>query len=279
MKRLDKAAEIASQLIGNPYIFGAYGQICTPKYREQVMQSKPSYAEKIEKNCPVLSGKQKTCSGCKYNNKQSFDCRGLTWYVCNQVGISISRVGATTQWKTDSWQEKGLIKDLPDGCAAILFREENDLMQHTGIRNADGLVIDSRGHASGVVANDASKYPWTHYAIPRGADDLIAQDPSEGDELMYKKVKLQSSKTLNMRNAPGTDSAVIGGVPNGEIVEVITSGDWPYVRYAGKSGYVSGQYLIDTDYTPVAVKRIVVKDSKGNIFRPDGEMTIYMEDA
>lgn len=290
MTKMEKAGRIALGLAGYPYIFGAYGQICTPSYRKQVMKNKPSYAEKIERYCPVLSGKQSACTGCQYNGKESFDCRGLTWYALDAVGIKIGRVGATTQWKTDSWKEKGTIDQMPKDRPAIVFRADGDVMQHTGFRLADGRVIDSRGHAYGVLVKDQSNYKWTHYAIPYGADDVFdAPQEQEGDSSMpatYKRVSLKTSKYLNLRAAPGTDSEAIGSVPNGEVVEVLTGGDWPFIRYTGKSGYVSGQYLVDDasivpPEPPTASQtvsgRMVIKDSKGNTFVPDGSFTVSYE--
>ena len=172
MNKVQKAAEFAKALVGCPYIFGAYGKKCTVEYRKSVIETREEYAVKITNNCPVLSGKQRTCSGCKYEGKQSFDCRGLTWYVCDKAGLKISKVGATTQWNTDSWQEKGTINKAPLDKEFVVFRQDDQgIMQHTGFRLADGTVIDARGHSQGVISANENTYEWTHYAIPYGADD------------------------------------------------------------------------------------------------------------
>lgn len=69
------------------------------------------------------------------------------------------------------------------------------------------------------------------------------------EKAMYTgKVKLNESRYLNLRNGPGTDCRVIGSVPNGSMVDVLSaSGDWLFVRYGAASGYVHGAYIGQVD--------------------------------
>ena len=63
---------------------------------------------------------------------------------------------------------------------------------------------------------------------------------------MYKaRVNLNSAKSsLNLRNGPSAKDRVIGSIPHWTIIDVLAEGkDWTYVRYGGKSGYVSTQYI------------------------------------
>ena len=74
---------------------------------------------------------------------------------------------------------------------------------------------------------------------------LAGADVEEGKEmaaLWDAKVVLQSG-WLNLRNGPGEMYRDIGDIPNGAIVEVLVEGEWPFVRFAGKTGYVMGGYL------------------------------------
>lgn len=155
--------------VGDPYIFGARGQICTPNYRRQVAVAKSQYAAQIEKNCPVLSGKQSVCTGCKYNGRKSWDCRGLTAAAVKAVtGRSIMGAGATSQWNDDSnWAAKGEISTMPKGVPVVLFRRNGTTMQHTGYALGDGTYIHAGGHSSGVTRAKLQK-GWTHWAIPVG---------------------------------------------------------------------------------------------------------------
>ena len=46
------------------------------------------------------NNKKDTCEGCPYEGCRMFDCRGFTYWVLQQIGITISGVGATTQYNT-----------------------------------------------------------------------------------------------------------------------------------------------------------------------------------
>lgn len=183
MTKMQLAAQLALELVGGPYVFATTGQTCTVSLRENRMTAKPAYADKIKRYCPALhSGSD--CSACRYNGRRAFDCRGLTFWVCKQAGLKISSVGATTQWTTDSWQERGTIDNLPRDQPVILFKQDDDnpaVMAHTGFGLGDGRAIDARGHASGVVIGSVSSYPWTHWAIPYGGDDPAGNYDAEDD--------------------------------------------------------------------------------------------------
>ena len=123
--------------------------------------------------------------GCEYvfgalgeykNGKQVFDCRGFTWWLLDQVGISISTVGATTQYNTVSdWVERGLSKDIPNlVCNVFKYRESDGKMSHTGMHIGDGIIIHCTSNG-GVKYGSLSDTTWTHYAIPKGlytADEI-----------------------------------------------------------------------------------------------------------
>lgn len=170
--------------LGCPYIFGAAGQTCTPKYRESVIASKPTYADAIRRNCPVLSGKQVACQGCKYNGKPSYDCRGLTRLAVKAAtGRGLQGAGATSQWNDSSnWDIKGAIAAMPDR-PCIVFVAKGNTMSHTGVYIGGGQVIHASGHNAGVISSPMPR-SWTHYAIPVGLEGeitMVLQKGSKGD--------------------------------------------------------------------------------------------------
>ena len=73
---LSKAAtvtEMAVACLGWPYVFGAIGEMCTPKNRDRRVNA--SYPTIVSK-CQVLSGKAKECTGCEWGQGvRMFDCR------------------------------------------------------------------------------------------------------------------------------------------------------------------------------------------------------------
>lgn len=169
-----KVIEAAKSQLGNPYVFGMWGRECTPSVRRQYAGYNPSHKRAIFKACPVLSGKQPNCDGCKWQGKLAFDCRGFIYWCLSQVGIKIKGGGATSQYNTAAnWVWRGEIGDMPDVVCCV-FQRRNGRMQHTGLHIGGGKVIHC---SAGVQWGDTSDKAWTHYAIPAGlytADELAA---------------------------------------------------------------------------------------------------------
>lgn len=182
-----KVIDSAESQLGNPYVFGTWGQKCTTDLRKRYASYNPSHKSNIYKKCPVLSGTQKKCAGCKWENKLAFDCRGFTYWCLKQVGIKITGGGCTSQWNTNAnWLKKGDISKMPNVVCCV-FQYYNGKYQHTGIHVGDGQIIHC---SSGVQTGKISDKGWTHYAIPKGlytedeiklaeaADTATAQEPT-----------------------------------------------------------------------------------------------------
>ena len=158
-------ARIAPECLGWPYVFGAWGELCTPaNRRKRVRDDHPT----IRSACQVLSGKSGSCDGCKWypggKNVRMYDCRGFTAWLCQQVGITLSGGGATGQWNdTANWMRRGDIGDMPN-VVCCLFKRVDNKMEHTGMHIGDGRVI----HCSHNVEEGTTSKGWTHYAIPKG---------------------------------------------------------------------------------------------------------------
>ena len=169
-----KVIEAAKSQLGNPYVFGMWGRECTPSVRRQYAGYNPSHKRAIFKACPVLSGKQPSCDGCKWQGKLAFDCRGFTYWCLSQVGITIKGGGATSQYNTAAnWLQRGEVGDMPDVVCCV-FQRRNGKMQHTGLHIGGGKIIHC---SAGVQWGDTSDKVWTHYAIPAGlytAEEIAA---------------------------------------------------------------------------------------------------------
>ena len=170
-----KAAEAC---MGWPYVWGAYGQNCTPAKRLAFMNRDSigaKDAEMIRKRCQQLSGTKAACDGCKYfpggERTLICDCRGFTRWLLQQVGISLQGAGATSQWNTAAnWAEKGLIKDMPRDRVCCVFKQVNGkTMEHTGMYTGNGVIIHCSVEVKKSTPEDKS-WGWTHYAIPNGLD-------------------------------------------------------------------------------------------------------------
>ena len=164
---LSKAAtvtEMAVACLGWPYVFGAIGEMCTPKNRDRRVNA--SYPTIVSK-CQVLSGKAKECTGCEWGQGvRMFDCRGFTYWLLKQVDIKISTVGATTQYaEAAAWDMRGEIRGMPAGAVCCVFKDKNGTKTHTGMHIGGGQII----HCSGTVKRGkTSDNGWTHFGIPKG---------------------------------------------------------------------------------------------------------------
>lgn len=197
-----KIAQYALDNVGGPYIFGGTAKECTPSYRRARINQYPEYEAKITKNCPVLSGKQSTCDGCKYQGKKAHDCAQLTRYAAQAAGLTLPS-GATSQWNKGDWALKGEIGTLPRGVVSFVYKESGGKMQHTGIYLGDGTVADSRGHDYGVLHKSVDSYKWTHWAILNGMElpsgvfpDKIPDSSAESQDSAAVQLKL-GDRTLS----------------------------------------------------------------------------------
>ena len=215
-----KIIEAAKSQLGNPYVFGMWGRECTPSVRRQYAGYNPSHKRAIYKACPVLSGKQPSCDGCKWQGKLAFDCRGFTYWCLSQVGITIKGGGATSQYTTAAnWAQRGDIGDMPDVVCCV-FQRRNGRMQHTGIHIGGGKVIHC---SNGVQWGDTSDKAWTHYAIPSGlytAEEIAAAgkpDTSKPTESVVFNLRRGSkgadvTKLQTALNALGYDCGAADGI-------------------------------------------------------------------
>ena len=153
---------------GWPYVFGAWGQKCTPNNRRAQKKADIS-------GCQVLNGSKASCAGCKWNLPvRMFDCRGFTGWCLEQFGIKISRTGATSQWNGDYWVAKGTIDTIPEDVLVCLFypdSEDKSKMAHTGF----GYKGQTCECSKGVQHFDKRKSKWTHWAIPKGIDGTVPE--------------------------------------------------------------------------------------------------------
>lgn len=214
---------------GCGYIWGATGQTLTEKSLQQLMARYPSHInEQVAR---------------RWLGKQVFDCASFVRLAMSQVGIKMVS-GASSQWKSDIWEEKGTIDTLPRDKVCCLYRASANAnpMQHTGVYLGDGYEIDARGTKSGVVYGKISAYPWTHWAIPKG---LYQNQGSEDIKqvLFQGKIVANSGSTVNMRASASTSSAKIVAMPIGSTVDVTKELDgWYEIIYNGKSGYVMSKF-------------------------------------
>lgn len=232
-----EACEKALSLVGQGYIYGAKGQICSLEFRQQQADQYPEQAENI-------LGK-----GAKWDGMPVWDCAQLTRAAAAAGGVTLVS-GATSQWTKTDWEKTGEIESIPEGETLFLYRRQNGSatkMQHTGLALGDGTCVHARGTAYGVVRQAVEEYPWTHWARPKWPEEGQGDDEPEviGD-MVQAKVTGPAGETVNLRSMPSKSGTVKERVRVGEIVSAGESKNgWRSVAYNGTIGYMMAEYLQD----------------------------------
>lgn len=178
----------------------------------------------------------------KWIGKPVWDCASLVREAMKLVGISMAS-GATSAWNKTNWAKRGTINTLPKNQIAILYRQDGDKMQHTGVYLGDGTVVDARGSSAGVLHTKIEQYKWTHWGQPEGL--ITGLDNAEVIEVKYYgKVVASSGSTVNLRASRSTSSERIAKIPVGVTIEVIEeSGEWCKINYKTYTGYMMSQFI------------------------------------
>lgn len=242
MTKSEMIREAALAMRGCPYVYGGTGQKCTPAYRRQQAEQYPTMANAIRKNCPVLSGKQETCDGCKYQGKKAYDCAQVTRISARAAELTLPS-GASSQWNKGDWAQKGAIDTLPRDKVCMVYQERKDSnpMGHTGVYLGDGMVVDARSHADGVLYGPIEGYKWTHWAILRGMEE--AEMGEETEERPMREYVVTGVK-LALRKGMSRSTAELARMATGTRVQGVEAGDgWVQVQYGNLTGYSMAQYL------------------------------------
>jgi len=141
----------------------------------------------------------------------SYDCSGLTLRAVAQIGLAFYH-GATTQWlrghqdgtatRYGYWGASGTIDTLPPDKIALLFNKNKQddsrlVMEHTGIYDGAGRVIQAGGQYRGVSDKPINKKRWSHWAtLSKTWEDRDMADADEGGFQMRRGSKGAAVKDL-----------------------------------------------------------------------------------
>ena len=232
----------ANACIGWPYVYASRGDLCTPKNRQDRASSDNP---KIVSECQVLNGSKGSCDGCRWypgGNVLSFDCRGFTYWLMQQVGIKINGKGATSQYDDNSnWSEKGQIENMPRDCVCCVFRYDSSTgkMEHTLLYDGNGSYIHCSGEVKKVTTG---KYKATHYAIPKGLEGGVTPVPTPTSETAV--VYAENGKPVKMRAKASTNCNTYWELPVGTVVTVLQSGnEWTKISNGKNTGYMMTKFL------------------------------------
>jgi uncharacterized protein YraI len=253
------------------YVWGSGGEVLTVKGLDQLYNRNPTH---VNKNIVK-----------KWIGMQVFDCATFVREGMEAIGIPFT-AGASTSWnKASHWVIKGPIANMPMAHACILYREKPDSnpMGHTGLHIGAGKSINAYGSTSGVIEMDPDDYPWTHYGIPVGlytAEELkivlagIVNTPAVPEKLIGK-VRVLSTKWLNVRAGKSTDSADLGDLKGGETIDYYADdGTWLTIKFKDRYAYIMKKFTDDIEDEP----ETGVRDEESTIGFPK-TMTVTADKA
>ena len=199
--------------LGCPYVYGTWGQLCTPALRKRYAGYNPSQAKTTFARCQVLRDKnpQPSCDGCQYKGKLAFDCRGFTHY-CVMRGADIDITGGYVgrQWSDDNWDVKGNVSSMLEAVSCVFLED----MSHTGLYILNGEVI----HCSGEVKYDTltGGRKWAKFAIPKGLytwQELAKLVRREFDRMLKKGMQGDDVRDMQiLLNSLGYDCGTADGI-------------------------------------------------------------------
>lgn len=106
-------------------------------------------------------------------------------------------------------------------------------------KDCGGVILDRKDGWTKLQSGNIIGWASDEYLL--FGDDALALANDVG-----RMVAVINTETLRVRSAPGTDAAVLGLLPKGEIVEVLNKDDdgWVCIDYEGVDGYVSAEYVV-----------------------------------
>lgn len=191
------------------------------------------------------------------NDQRGIDCSGAWVRVYKAFGESVYH-GSNTIYRKHCAATGAIASALDLSVGMAVFKNRRDgkepaqyhgdgigNMYHIGcVTGVSPLRIV---HATTPVAKlDTAASAWTHWGrMDRVVYDGAPEDPggSTPTPEFQAKVTTQSSP-LNLRKEASTSAALLGELPRGAVVQVLTDpGEWLYVEYKGLRGYASARYL------------------------------------
>lgn len=187
----------------------------------------------------------------------AYKCQGTNWLWRS--------ANNSPKYRDLTWRQEGLTGART---GMLAFMRSGIDVHHVGLVTGEGSVIHSSS-VRGCVVETALDGGWTLLAAHKHIETAPAG--AEGEESMatrYRARVATDEDPLRVRDAPRTGK-IIGHVPKGEVVDVLSEGDWPRIRYGELVGYASAAYLARAEDGP-QMENACAEDSRTTLLREDG---------
>ena len=164
----DAAWQTALACVGWPYVYSAWGALCTPSERRKRFGMCPTHTT-IKTKCKAFDNG--VCTGCQWypdgKRVRCFDCRGFTDWILKCYGFDLYGDTCGAQWNhKDNWCIKGVINvdPIPQNVLVNIFINDGSKFTHTGFY-FNGSTCEC---SSGVQYFEKMKSNrWTHWAVAK----------------------------------------------------------------------------------------------------------------
>lgn len=216
------------------------------------------------------------------------DCSGLLRWALYQLGETIAHQARYqyTDWCTNKGKLiNGLREDgkpiLPG--TAVFLKGSQAHIHHVGVYVGNDICIEAKGTVYGVVTSHLNH--WDYWGELKMVDYIDASNLETGTpgstEASIENAKagtiirakvVNPNSWLNVRTGPGLQYGTQFQVQRGTEVEVLDAGepDWWQIRYGGRIGWASAQYLIPTQVGDPIIQKPKEEPEPAEIVFPDG---------
>lgn len=228
--------EYCKAQVGNPYIYGTFGQIGNAKLLSSKHEQYPNYV--TAKRVEIVKANPS-----KYFDKPWHDCSGLVKGYLMRKGLTVVYC-PTYDLSADGFYNKstrkGGISSIPEIKGLGLWKKN-----HFGVYIGNGRCIQAKGFDYGVVESDLTGFtnwceiPFIEYDSSAVADPIQLPRPNQWQGFI-NTVHLP----LNIRATSDPNSRILGVVPKHSIQMFVGEPENGMAKLADREGWCSMLYII-----------------------------------
>ena len=234
----------AKKWLGMPYWYGCVCYKCTQDLLTRKTRQYPKH---------YTSNRTARYKADIAGGKWASDCIGLAkgymWWDSTKGGVRYAVNGCPDMSANGMLEKatvKGDIKNLPETPGIMLWMDG-----HAGVYIGGGWAIEERGFNYGCVKTKVADRPWKKWYRLPGLTYLEVDDGEGRENVPFKvenaehdaiaKVRI-TGNSVNIRNAPGTESSIVAVLNKGAEIEAVDTSGWRAVKLGGVVCWVSEKY-------------------------------------